>query len=65
MIFYKIPERPDEDCTTVIRSVLTNNLKIDHEDVEQFKFCGVHRLGKQKSRSTKTYNSSVHMLKRP
>ena len=47
MIFYKVPERPDEDCTTVIRSVLTNDLKIDREDVEQFKFCGVHRLGKQ------------------
>ena len=47
MIFYKVPERPDEDCTTVIRGVLTNDLKIDREDVEQFKFCGVHRLGKQ------------------
>ena len=29
------------------RAVLTNDLKIDLEEVNGFKFCGVHRLGKQ------------------
>ena len=47
MLFYKIPERSDEDCTTVVQNVLVNDLKIDREEVKQFKFCGVHRLGKQ------------------
>ena len=47
MIFYKIPESCDEDCTGIIRDVITNNLKIDRAEVDQFQFCGVHRLGKQ------------------
>ena len=47
MIFYKVPESLDEDCTSVVRAVLTNDLKIDREEVNGFKFCGVHRLGKQ------------------
>ena len=47
MIFYKVPESLDEDCTSVIRAVHTNDLKIDGEEVNGFKFCGVRRLGKQ------------------
>ena len=50
MIFYKVPESPDEDCTGLIRDVLTNDIKLDSEGVNQLKFCGVHRLGKQYSR---------------
>ena len=50
MIFYKVPESPDEDCTGLIRDVLTNDIKLDSEEVNQLKFCGVHRLGKQYSR---------------
>ena len=46
MIFYKVPESPDEDCIGLIRDVLTNEIKLDSEEVNQFKFCGVHRLGK-------------------
>ena len=26
---------------------MTNDLKINHEEVNQFQFCGVHRLSKQ------------------
>ena len=47
MIFFKVPESLNEDCTGVIRAVLTNDVKIDQEEVNGFKFCGVHRLGKQ------------------
>ncbi len=47
MIFYKIPESCEEDCTSIIRDVITNDLKIDRAEVNQFQFCGVHRLGKQ------------------
>ena len=46
MIFYKVTESPDEDCIDLIRDVLTNEIKFDSEEVNQFKFCGVHRLGK-------------------
>ena len=45
-IFYKVPESPDEGCIGFIRDVLTNEIKLDSEEVNQFKFCGVHRLGK-------------------
>ena len=47
MIFYKVPETRDEDCTGLVRKVITNDLKIKREEVNQFQFCGVHRLGKQ------------------
>ena len=29
MIFYKVPESLNEDCTSIIRAVLTNDLKTD------------------------------------
>ena len=47
MIFYKFPETCDEDCIGLVRKIITNDLKINHEEVNQFQFCGVHRLGKQ------------------
>ena len=47
MIFYKVPETCDEDCAGLVRKVITNDLKIKREEVNQFQFCGVHRLGKQ------------------
>ena len=47
MIFYKVPETRDEDCIGLVRKIITNDLKINHEEVNQFQFCGVHRLGKQ------------------
>jgi len=47
IIFYRVPETPDEDCTGLVRKIITNDLKIKREEVSQFQFCGVHRLGKQ------------------
>ena len=47
MILYKVPETRDEDCTGLVQKVITNDLKIKREEVNQFQFCGVHRLGKQ------------------
>ena len=47
MIFYKVPETRDEDCTGLVQEVITKDLKIKREEVNQFQFCGVHRLGKQ------------------
>jgi len=47
MIFYKVPETRDEDCCSLVREVITNELKIKREEVNQFHFCAAHRLGKQ------------------
>lgn len=46
-LFTKIPKSSDEDCTSIVRDVITNDLKIDRAEVDQFQFCGVHCLGKQ------------------
>ena len=47
MVFYRVPETPDEDCTGLVRKIIVNDLKIKREEVSQFQFCGVHCLGKQ------------------
>lgn len=46
LIFYRIQESPEEDCTAVLRSILTEKLEIPDEAVRHMKFCGIHRLGK-------------------
>ena len=47
LIFYKIPERQEENCTVLVKQVLIKDLKMDPSEVESFMFCGVHRLGKR------------------
>ena len=47
IIFYKIPEQREENCTALVKQVIVNELKMTPSEVESFMFCGVHRLGKR------------------
>ena len=47
IIFYKIPEQREENCTTLVKQVIVNELKMTPSEVESFMFCSVHRLGKR------------------
>ena len=46
LIFYRIQLSPEEDCTAILRSILTERLEILDEAVQHMKSCGIHRLGK-------------------
>ncbi|KAL9968540.1 hypothetical protein ACROYT_G020647 [Oculina patagonica] len=47
LIFYKIPERQEENCKALVKQVLIKDLKMDPSEVQSVMFCGVHRLGKR------------------
>ena len=47
IIFYKIPEQREENCTALVKQVIVNELKMAPSEVPSFVFCGVHRLGKR------------------
>ena len=53
IIFYRIQESPEENCTTKLQSILTERLGISDEVVQSMKFCGVHRLGKLNRNKTR------------
>lgn len=42
IIFYKIPEQCEENCTALVKQVLVNELKMVLSEVESFMFCSVH-----------------------
>ena len=46
LIFYRIQLSPEEDCTAILRSILTERLEILDEAVQHMKSWGIHRLGK-------------------
>ena len=47
LIFYKIPEQHEENCTALVKQVLINEVKMVPSEVKSLMFCGVHRLGKR------------------
>ena len=47
MLFYKIPEQHEANCTALIKQVLIDELKMAPPEVESVLFCGVHRLGRR------------------
>ena len=47
LIFYKIPEQHEENCTALVKKVLINEVKMVPSEVESVMFCGVHCLGKR------------------
>ena len=47
IIFYKIPEQREENCTALVKQAIVNELKMVPSEIEAFMFCGVHRLGKR------------------
>ena len=47
IIFYRIPEQCEENCTALVKQAIVNELKMVPSEVESFMFCGVHRLGKR------------------
>ena len=53
IIFYRIEESPEENCTTKLQSILTERLGISDEVVQSMKFCGVHCLGKLNRNKTR------------
>ena len=53
IIFYRIQESPEENCTTKLQSILTERLGISDEVVQSMKFCGMHRLGKLNRNKTR------------
>lgn len=54
LIFYRIAESSsEEDCDALVRNVLTDQLHLSELDVNNMKFCGVHRLGKPTRRKSR------------
>ena len=48
LIFYRIPEFSGEDCASLVKNVLTENLKLEEAEVRNMRFCGVHRIGQHR-----------------
>ena len=47
LIFYKIPEQHEENCTALVKQVLINEVKMVPSEVESVMFCGVRPLEKR------------------
>ena len=53
LIFYRIIESPEEDCSELVKNVLTEYLQVPEQNVRSMKFCGAHRLGKKNGSKTR------------
>ena len=53
LIIYGIEESTSENCTDLVKNVMSSALKINEDKVRSTRFCGVHRLGKSKQNSAK------------
>ena len=66
LIFYRTPEFSGEDCASLVKNVLTENLKLEEAEVRNMRFCGVHRIGQSSSvllvvqTGTKSGNVATH-----
>lgn len=54
LIIYGIKESESESCTDLVKNVMSSALKINADKVRSTRFCGVHRLGKLKSRQNRS-----------
>ena len=48
LIIYGMKESKSENCTDLVKNVMSSALKINEDKVRSMRFCGVHRLGKFK-----------------
>ena len=48
LIMYGMKESKSENCTDLVKNVMSSALKINEDKVRSMRFCGVHRLGKFK-----------------
>ena len=48
LIIYGMKESKSENCTDLVKNVMSSALKINEDKVRSMRFCGVHRLGKLK-----------------
>lgn len=46
LLFFGVNEERDENCKEKVKRIISNNLNIP--DADQIKFCGVHRIGRQR-----------------